>query len=52
MPNHVNQLLNGDFTRTYAHGSQTYPTLWEANTGVTSDPLNGVVDHDDARDRL
>lgn len=33
--NHVNLLLNGDFTRTYAKGSQTFPTDWENSKGIS-----------------
>ena len=46
--NHVNLLLNGDFTRTYAKDSQTFPTDWENSKGISTNALNGVVPHAEA----
>ncbi len=46
--NHVNLLLNGDFTRTYTKDSQTFPTDWENSKGISTNALNGVVPHAEA----
>lgn len=46
--NHVNLLLNGDFTRTYAKDSQTFASDWSISEGISTNPLNGVVSHGEA----
>lgn len=46
--NHVNLLLNGDFSRTYAKNSQTFASDWTVSTGISTNALNGVVQHADA----
>ena len=46
--NHVNLLLNGDFTRTYVKGSQTFASDWSISEGISTNALNGVVPHADA----
>ena len=47
IPNHVNLLLNGDFTRTYTNSttSQTFASDWSVSAGISSNALNGVVAH-------
>ena len=43
--NRVNLLVNGDFgrTQTEANGTRTFPADWEAQNGLTSSALNGIV---------
>lgn len=44
--NHVNLLLNGDFTRTTTNDSQTFASNWSKSSGISTNVLNGVVLHD------
>ena len=43
--NRVNLLVNGDFARTQTetNGTRTFPADWEAQNGLTSSALNGIV---------
>ena len=41
--NHVNLLVNGDFSRTEASGNQTFAANWERLSGISTNALNGVV---------
>ena len=43
IPNHVNLLLNGDFTRTFVRGSQTFAEDWSVSEGISGRAENGVV---------
>lgn len=43
IPNHVNLLLNGDFTRTRVEGSQTFAADWDKSTGISTNSDNGII---------
>ncbi len=45
IPNHVNLLLNADFTRTFARDAQTFATDWSVSTGISTNAANGIVLH-------
>lgn len=48
IPNHVNLLLNGDFSRTVANGTQTFASDWAASDGISTDARNGIIMHANA----
>lgn len=43
--NRVNLLLNGDFSRTTTSGSQTFAADWSVSSGISTNALNGIVQH-------
>lgn len=50
IPNHVNLLLNGDFSRTYLDEdrNQTFASDWSISSGISTETPNGIIAHNAA----